>query len=120
LDEPHAGLDASARDTLDRLIGDAGAAGVTVLIASHETEFVESLAARAVTVTGGRITGARSIGAPSLGAPSLGLPPAGGLTGGPTDGLDALPGPGPGSPGVAGPIAGPTAGRPAGEVAHVA
>lgn len=120
LDEPHAGLDASARDTLDRLIGDAGAAGVTVLIASHETEFVESLAARAVTVTGGRITGARSIGAPSLGVPPLGPPSAGGLTGGPTDGLDALPGPGPGSAGVAGPIAGPITGRPAGEVAHVA
>ncbi len=37
LDEPHAGLDASARDTLDQLIGEAGAAGVTVVIASHES-----------------------------------------------------------------------------------
>jgi ABC-type multidrug transport system ATPase subunit len=74
LDEPHAGLDASARDTLDRLIAEAGEAGVTVLIASHETEFVESLAARAVTVTGGRITGGRSIVGPT---PAPGVEPAG-------------------------------------------
>ena len=64
LDEPHAGLDASARDTLDQLIGEAGAAGVTVVIASHEAGFVERLAERAVTVTGGRVTGRRSL-APS-------------------------------------------------------
>src|SRR5580692_10999476 len=35
LDEPHAGLDASARDTLNELTGEARAAGVTVLVASH-------------------------------------------------------------------------------------
>jgi len=69
LDEPHAGLDPSARDTLDRLIAEAGASGVTVLIASHELGFVESLADRAVTVTGGRVTGHRSLGARS--APSV-------------------------------------------------
>ncbi len=61
LDEPHAGLDASARETLDQLIGEAGADGITVVIASHELGFVESLADRAVTVTGGRITGRRSL-----------------------------------------------------------
>jgi heme ABC exporter ATP-binding subunit CcmA len=61
LDEPHAGLDPSARDTLDQLIAEAGASGVTVLIASHELGFVESLADRAVTVTGGRVTGHRPL-----------------------------------------------------------
>jgi energy-coupling factor transporter ATP-binding protein EcfA2 len=64
LDEPHAGLDASARTTLNEMISEARAAGVTVLVASHEAEFVESLATRAVTVTGGRVTGQRDLGPP--------------------------------------------------------
>ena len=67
------------------LIGDAGAAGVTVVIASHEAGFVERLAERAVTVTGGRVTGRRSLAPPSSPAnrlptrlpprPSPGWPP---------------------------------------------
>jgi heme ABC exporter ATP-binding subunit CcmA len=64
LDEPHAGLDGSARETLNELIGEAAARGVTVVIASHETEFVESLATRAITMTGGRVTAERMIGSP--------------------------------------------------------
>jgi heme ABC exporter ATP-binding subunit CcmA len=64
LDEPHAGLDASARLTLNQLIAEAQASGVTILIASHESEFVESLATRAVTVTGGRVSGQRSLEKP--------------------------------------------------------
>ena len=59
LDEPHAGLDASARDLLDRVVVEAAAAGVTVMIASHESGPVEALASRAVTVTGGRVTAER-------------------------------------------------------------
>lgn len=66
LDEPHAGLDASARQTLNQLIAEAQASGVTVLIASHESEFVESLASRAVTVTGGRVSGERRLGEGAL------------------------------------------------------
>ncbi len=62
LDEPHAGLDAAARDSLDRLIIEAGTDGVTVVIASHELGFVESLADRAVTITGGRVTARRALG----------------------------------------------------------
>jgi heme ABC exporter ATP-binding subunit CcmA len=61
LDEPHAGLDASARDILDGLIHEAAASGVTVVIASHEAEIVESLATRAVVITGGRVTAERSL-----------------------------------------------------------
>ena len=61
LDEPHAGLDASARLLLDQAVRDAAASGVTVLIASHEAGPVEDLAGRAVTVTGGRVTGTRDL-----------------------------------------------------------
>jgi hypothetical protein len=40
---------------------------VTVLIASHESGPVEELAARAVTMTGGRVTAERSLVPPSAG-----------------------------------------------------
>jgi heme ABC exporter ATP-binding subunit CcmA len=68
LDEPHAGLDASAREILNRLVVDAVGDGATVVIASHEPDFVESLVTRAVTVVGGQVTGERSIGAKVAGA----------------------------------------------------
>ena len=55
LDEPHAGLDATAREELDALIGEGAAAGVTMLIASHETALVEGLVDRAVEVAGGLV-----------------------------------------------------------------
>lgn len=71
LDEPHAGLDASAREILNRLVVEAVAEGATVVIASHEADFVESLATRAVTVVGGRVTGERPIGAGARGAGAL-------------------------------------------------
>jgi len=75
LDEPHAGLDASARRTLDGLVAEAQGSGVTVLIASHETGFVEALASRAVTVTGGRVTASRPIVSPGAAAgPPVALP----------------------------------------------
>ena len=88
LDEPHAGLDAAARSILNELVTEATDSGVTVVIASHEPEFVESLATRAVVVTGGRVTAERPIAAvarpaapsavdpvPSL--PGTGQPPGG-------------------------------------------
>jgi ABC-type multidrug transport system ATPase subunit len=53
LDEPHAGLDQAGRDVVDRLVGDAVAAGATVLMASHELERVRSLVSRTVTIAGG-------------------------------------------------------------------
>ena len=101
LDEPHAGLDASARRTLNELIGEAKSSGVTVVIASHEAGFVDALATRAVTVTGGRITDDRLLGA----APST---PAATTT---DDAGGTVPSPRP--------VGGP-ADRPAPEVAHVA
>jgi heme ABC exporter ATP-binding subunit CcmA len=88
LDEPHAGLDASARQTLNELIGEAASDGVTVVIASHEAQFVESLVTRAITVTGGRVTDERVIGAASAdtGAPPTGPAPASPVDAPPTAG----------------------------------
>ena len=56
LDEPHAGLDQDGRDLIDGLIADASAAGVTVLIASHELERAEAVVHR---TRGGRRGGDR-------------------------------------------------------------
>jgi heme ABC exporter ATP-binding subunit CcmA len=61
LDEPHAGLDASARSLLNEIIAEATANGATAIVASHEPELVASLADRSVTLTGGRVTGERRI-----------------------------------------------------------
>lgn len=53
LDEPHAGLDADGRDTIDGLIREAAARGATVLFASHELDRAEGVADRTVTLSGG-------------------------------------------------------------------
>jgi heme ABC exporter ATP-binding subunit CcmA len=55
LDEPHAGLDAAGRDLLDRLLGEAVAAGATVVFASHELDRAIPLAHRVVTMAGGLV-----------------------------------------------------------------
>lgn len=55
LDEPHAGLDATARDELDSILREASAAGATVVVASHELERAGALADRRVDVVGGRV-----------------------------------------------------------------
>jgi len=55
LDEPHAGLDAEARDLVDDLVRSAAAAGATVVAASHELERSHALAGRVVTIAGGVI-----------------------------------------------------------------
>lgn len=54
LDEPHAGLDPDGRGVLDDVVRSAPDVGTTVIIASHETERVRSLADREVRVVGGR------------------------------------------------------------------
>ncbi len=53
LDEPHAGLDAGARDLVDALCREAVAVGATVVFASHESDRARLLATRTVTVSGG-------------------------------------------------------------------
>ena len=53
LDEPHAGLDAAARDQLDGLVAQATSQGATVLLSSHEADRAEALADRTVELVGG-------------------------------------------------------------------
>jgi heme ABC exporter ATP-binding subunit CcmA len=55
LDEPHAGLDAAARDELDRTLRSAARAGATVVLATHELERASGLADRVVDVVGGMV-----------------------------------------------------------------
>lgn len=54
LDEPYAGLDPEGRGLVDTLVGEVSREGATVLLASHEPGHLEDLAARTVTVAGGR------------------------------------------------------------------
>lgn len=56
LDEPHAGLDASGRETVDALILDSARSGTTVVFASHELEHARTVATRSVFMSGGAIT----------------------------------------------------------------
>ncbi len=53
LDEPRAGLDADAQVTLDDLLARARAAGTTVIVASHDDGWAESLGARVVGIVAG-------------------------------------------------------------------
>ncbi len=66
LDEPHAGLDAEARDLLDNLVREAAAGGTTVLVASHDETRAEALATRVVTVGGGHVTNDRAVAPPTV------------------------------------------------------
>jgi len=84
LDEPHAGLDASARHLLDQVIAEASASQVTILIATHETGAVEGLADRAVTIAGGRVTVERVLTSQPTASPGPGTP------GGPTGAVDPV------------------------------
>lgn len=56
LDEPHAGLDAAARDRLDCVLREAVADGAAVLLASHEVDQVGRIATRSVRIERGRMT----------------------------------------------------------------
>ena len=55
LDEPHAGLDADARDELDHTLRQAAGAGATIIVASHELDRAGALATRTVEVVGGQV-----------------------------------------------------------------
>ena len=56
LDEPHAGLDASSRALLGRVIATATEGGASVVLSSHEPDFSVPLADRVVGMVGGRVT----------------------------------------------------------------
>jgi heme ABC exporter ATP-binding subunit CcmA len=55
LDEPHAGLDATARDLLAELVEEQASRGAAVLMSSHEPELAVPMADRVVSLVGGRI-----------------------------------------------------------------
>jgi len=55
LDEPHSGLDATARRVIDDAVVAAQERGVTVMVVSHEVEHVRRLAEREILMSGGRI-----------------------------------------------------------------
>jgi heme ABC exporter ATP-binding subunit CcmA len=57
LDEPHASLDAEAREELDSIVKEAVATGATVMLASHETDATTAIAQRVVAMGGGRVVG---------------------------------------------------------------
>ncbi len=86
LDEPHAGLDVAGRDLVDDLITSAAAAGVTVLVASHDLERATTLAHRVVTVTGGIVEDVADTVSPLPPAPAHGAD--GGVTDPPVEMAD--------------------------------
>jgi ABC-type multidrug transport system ATPase subunit len=53
LDEPHSGLDETARNDLDDMLCSAAAAGATVLMASHELDRAGEVAGRTIEISGG-------------------------------------------------------------------
>ena len=53
LDEPHAGLDASAREELDGILVEATRVGATVLYTTHEADRSSSVTPRTITLAGG-------------------------------------------------------------------
>ncbi len=55
LDEPHAGLDPSARTLLGELITDAVSGGASVVFSSHEPELAGAMSDRQVAMAGGRV-----------------------------------------------------------------
>jgi heme ABC exporter ATP-binding subunit CcmA len=74
LDEPHAGLDASARALLAELVAEAAVDGATVLLSSHEPQLSVPMADRVVSMAGGRVVGEERGGrrAPLSAVPSPG------------------------------------------------
>jgi heme ABC exporter ATP-binding subunit CcmA len=64
LDEPHAGLDAEARDLLDGLVRQAVDQGATVVLASHELDRAEALADRVVVLDAGQARASRAPATP--------------------------------------------------------
>ncbi|HEX2850313.1 MAG TPA: ABC transporter ATP-binding protein [Acidimicrobiales bacterium] len=65
LDEPHAGLDAAGRDTVDDLIREVAAGGRTVVFASHELDRASGVAGRQLTVVGGQVHVTQPFAAPA-------------------------------------------------------
>ncbi|MCU1429357.1 MAG: heme exporter, ATP-binding protein CcmA [Actinomycetia bacterium] len=57
LDEPHAGLDPTTRETLDAILLGAASEGRTVVLASHELVYARAIATREARVVAGLVQG---------------------------------------------------------------
>jgi heme ABC exporter ATP-binding subunit CcmA len=69
LDEPHAGLDPTTRETLDQLLVQAAHEGRTVMLASHELAYARAIATREAQVVAGLVHGGvRALPASPVGA----------------------------------------------------
>ena len=62
LDEPHAGLDATARALLADVVDQAAREGAAVLLSSHEPDLAVPMADRVVTMAGGLVSAERAGG----------------------------------------------------------
>jgi heme ABC exporter ATP-binding subunit CcmA len=62
LDEPHAGLDPTARTLLSGLVAEAVTGGATVVFSSHEPELAAAMSDRRVAMAGGRVADVTSGG----------------------------------------------------------
>ncbi len=62
LDEPHAGLDADAREVVGSLVEEAAVSGAAVVLTSHEPDLAVPLADRVVVMSGGRVVEMRAGG----------------------------------------------------------
>jgi ABC-2 type transport system ATP-binding protein len=61
LDEPFAGLDPEAVDSLSEVLREQGAEGRSVLFSSHQLELVERICRRVVVLDGGRVIAAGTL-----------------------------------------------------------
>ena len=57
LDEPHSGLDGQSRTDLDAVLVEASRAGATIVVASHDTDRVATIAQSTITLVAGRTVG---------------------------------------------------------------
>ncbi|WP_256838319.1 ABC transporter ATP-binding protein [Ornithinimicrobium faecis] len=75
LDEPTRGLDYRAKEELARIVGELAATGKAVVVATHDVEFVATVAQRAIVMAEGEIvadgTAAEVIGASPMFAPQV-------------------------------------------------
>lgn len=55
LDEPHAGMDAEARELVGELVAEAADGGAAVLITSHEADLAVPMSHRVAVLAGGRV-----------------------------------------------------------------
>lgn len=74
LDEPASGLDSDEKEWLVGFVARVADAGAAVLLADHDTDFVEAVSDRVFTLDHGRLLAGRANGGPALSGPSTLVP----------------------------------------------